>query len=70
MKKVTMTVHIFDLFIYFLFSFSPSGVELKSMDEVKEYLLTEGTCKCGLDCPLEVEKVFDFDAQVKSVFKA
>ena len=43
---------------------SPSGTELKSMDEVKEYLLKDGTCKCGLECPLNVEATFDFDPQV------
>ena len=43
--------------------FSPSGIQLKSADEIKEYLFTEGTCKCGLDCPLAVENAFDFDPQ-------
>ena len=41
--------------------FSPSGIELKSKEEIKEYLLKEGTCKCGLECPLDLELVFDFD---------
>ena len=31
-----------------------------------EYLKTEGTCKCGLDCPLFVQKVFNFDARIPS----
>ena len=45
-------------------TFSPSNVELKSFDELKEYLLRDGTCKCGLECPLELPKLFDFDTQV------
>lgn len=36
---------------------SPSGTALCSLDEVKTYLLTDGTCKCGLECPLIVNKV-------------
>ena len=31
-----------------------------------EYLKTEGTCKCGLDCPLFVQNVFNFDANIPS----
>ena len=46
------------------FLFSPSGIELKSVEDVKDYLLNEGTCKCGLECPLVVDKVFDFDNAV------
>jgi len=44
---------------------SPSNVCLRSHDEVRQYLLKEGTCKCGLQCPLLVEKTFVFDAQQK-----
>ncbi|XP_057194377.1 methyl-CpG-binding domain protein 5 isoform X1 [Triplophysa rosa] len=40
---------------------SPSGTVLRSVDEVKVYLRTDGTCKCGLECPLVVNKVFNFD---------
>ncbi|XP_057685899.1 methyl-CpG-binding domain protein 5-like [Corythoichthys intestinalis] len=40
---------------------SPSGSVLSSMDQVKNYLLTDGTCKCGLECPLILHKVFNFD---------
>ena len=46
------------------FIFSPSNIELKSFDELKEYLLRDGTCKCGLECPLELPKLFDFDTKV------
>lgn len=31
-----------------------------------EYLKTEGTCKCGLDCPFFIHKVFNFDARIPS----
>ncbi|XP_029974312.1 mucin-6 [Salarias fasciatus] len=44
---------------------SPSGTALSSLDEVKTYLLTDGTCKCGLECPLIIHKVFNFTAGVK-----
>ncbi|XP_066564499.1 methyl-CpG-binding domain protein 5 [Amia ocellicauda] len=40
---------------------SPSGTVLSSGEEVRTYLLTDGTCKCGLECPLVVHKVFNFD---------
>lgn len=36
---------------------SPSGTALSSLDEVKTYLLSDGTCKCGLECPLILHKV-------------
>lgn len=44
---------------------SPSGTSLSSLDEVKTYLLTDGTCKCGLECPLVIHKVFNFALGVK-----
>ncbi|XP_068453527.1 methyl-CpG-binding domain protein 5/6 homolog sba [Clinocottus analis] len=44
---------------------SPSGTALCSLDEVKTYLLTDGTCKCGLECPLIVNKVFNFTVGAK-----
>lgn len=40
---------------------SPSGSVLACLDQVKSYLLTDGTCKCGLECPLILSKVFNFD---------
>ncbi|XP_069588992.1 methyl-CpG-binding domain protein 5 [Ranitomeya imitator] len=40
---------------------SPSGSHLSCLDKVKSYLLTDGTCKCGLECPLILPKVFNFD---------
>ncbi|XP_026480483.1 putative mediator of RNA polymerase II transcription subunit 26 isoform X2 [Ctenocephalides felis] len=47
--------------------FSPSGVSLVSLSHVRGYLLTTGTCKCGLDCPLKPELVFDFDPKTPSI---
>uniref|UniRef100_H3D376 MBD domain-containing protein n=1 Tax=Tetraodon nigroviridis TaxID=99883 RepID=H3D376_TETNG len=44
---------------------SPSGAALSSLEEVKTYLLSDGTCKCGLECPLIVHKVFNFTLGVK-----
>ncbi|KAJ8349812.1 hypothetical protein SKAU_G00249420 [Synaphobranchus kaupii] len=38
----------------------PSGSVLSSLEQVKTYLLTDGTCKCGLECPLILHKVFNF----------
>ncbi|KAJ1188460.1 hypothetical protein NDU88_005221 [Pleurodeles waltl] len=40
---------------------SPSGSLLSCLDQVKTYLLSDGTCKCGLECPLILPKVFSFD---------
>ncbi|XP_038234309.1 methyl-CpG-binding domain protein 6 [Dermochelys coriacea] len=40
---------------------SPSGTNLTSLEQTRTYLLTDGTCKCGLECPLNVQKVFNFN---------
>uniref|UniRef100_A0A8C5MY99 Methyl-CpG binding domain protein 6 n=1 Tax=Leptobrachium leishanense TaxID=445787 RepID=A0A8C5MY99_9ANUR len=40
---------------------SPSGIIINSMDHLRKYLVTDGTCKCGLECPLNIYKVFSFD---------
>ncbi|OCT95754.1 methyl-CpG-binding domain protein 5 [Xenopus laevis] len=40
---------------------SPSGTVLTSIDQLRAYLVTDGTCKCGLECPLNIYKVFNFD---------
>ncbi|XP_071826644.1 uncharacterized protein [Apostichopus japonicus] len=45
---------------------SPSGVQLSSTDEVKAYLIADNTCKCGLECPVHIEKIFIFDGRVSS----
>ncbi|XP_078545119.1 methyl-CpG-binding domain protein 5-like [Lissotriton helveticus] len=43
---------------------SPSGTTLTSLEQIRNYLLTDGTCKCGLECPLNIHKVFNFDPTV------
>jgi hypothetical protein len=45
---------------------SPSNCYLTSYEHVIEYLKTDGTCKCGLDCPFFIHRVFNFDASVKN----
>ncbi|PKU34127.1 methyl- -binding domain protein 6 [Limosa lapponica baueri] len=40
---------------------SPSGTVLTSLEQTCAYLLADGTCKCGLECPLDMHKVFNFD---------
>ncbi|KAJ3592331.1 hypothetical protein NHX12_007458 [Muraenolepis orangiensis] len=40
---------------------SPSGSVLACLEQAKRYLQTDGTCKCGLECPLILHKVFNFD---------
>lgn len=37
------------------------------MEQVKAYLQTQGTCKCGLECPLQCDSVFSFDAKVSDI---
>lgn len=51
---------------FVLFDSSPSSTALGSLDQLKEYLTTVGTCKCGLECPLRPEQVFNFDPKVCS----
>ncbi|XP_055602814.1 mucin-2 isoform X2 [Uranotaenia lowii] len=46
---------------------SPSGAPLRTIDQVKEYLLSVGTCKCGLPCPFRPETFFEFDVQVPNI---
>lgn len=54
-----------EVYIYllkqFFFFLSPSEIYLHSLQEVAIYLQTEGTCKCGLECPLMLNKVFNFN---------
>lgn len=45
---------------------SPNNSRLRSLENVIEYLKTDGTCKCGLECPLFIHKVFNFDARIPS----
>ncbi|XP_033732890.1 uncharacterized protein LOC117322222 [Pecten maximus] len=46
--------------------YSPSNTKLSSTQEIGQYLSREGTCKCGLECPVMVEKVFNFDMTIQS----
>uniref|UniRef100_A0A1A9UJY8 MBD domain-containing protein n=1 Tax=Glossina austeni TaxID=7395 RepID=A0A1A9UJY8_GLOAU len=41
----------------------PTGATLRSPFQIKDYLLSPGTCKCGLPCPLRPEYFFDFNVQ-------
>lgn len=45
---------------------SPSHDELKSKDDILQYLTSPGTCKCGLQCPLHLDSLFSFDVAIKS----
>ncbi|XP_024085445.1 uncharacterized protein LOC106664879, partial [Cimex lectularius] len=56
--------------VYFDFSsfvfFSPSNTALTSTEQVKAYLQTEGTCKCGLECPVNCDVTFNFSPKVST----
>ncbi|XP_034829844.2 methyl-CpG-binding domain protein 5-like [Maniola hyperantus] len=45
---------------------SPSGTALSNLSQLRDYLQTSGTCKCGLPCPLRPETAFSFDPKVVS----
>lgn len=45
--------------------FSPTNVCLSSWEEIRAYLCQNNTCKCGLECPLIVERTFNFDPAVE-----
>lgn len=45
---------------------SPSGTALGTLPQLRDYLQTAGTCKCGLPCPLRPETAFSFDIKVVS----
>ena len=46
---------------------SPSGVQLRSFQEVRAYLLCENTCKCGLQCPLNIYTTFNFNSSLAAL---
>lgn len=48
---------------------TPSNCLLWSENDVQIYLLSDGTCKCGIECPLILKKVFNFDPTVASVMR-
>lgn len=50
---------------FFLCDFSPSGAEICSREVARQYLITPGNCKCGLECPLHLDNVFCFDPKVR-----
>ncbi|GBP59457.1 Methyl-CpG-binding domain protein 5 [Eumeta japonica] len=45
----------------------PSGTALNTLPQLREYLQTAGTCKCGLPCPLRPETAFSFDPKLVHV---
>ncbi|RUS88454.1 hypothetical protein EGW08_003791 [Elysia chlorotica] len=45
---------------------SPTGTVLQSHDQICQYLLSDSTCKCGLECPIQVKEFFSFDPSVES----
>nr|XP_018901151.1 PREDICTED: mucin-4-like isoform X1 [Bemisia tabaci] len=45
---------------------SPSNTALSTLEQVKTYLQTQGTCKCGLECPIRCDLVFNFDSKICS----
>lgn len=53
-------------FCTFCFLYSPSDATLRDIMQVKQYLLSTGTCKCGLPCPIRPESFFDFNIEVSS----
>lgn len=40
---------------------SPTDCLLWCMNDAVQYLMTDGTCKCGLECPFHVQDLFNFD---------
>ncbi|KAJ6639144.1 Methyl-CpG-binding domain protein 5 [Pseudolycoriella hygida] len=46
---------------------SPSGAVLRNIGQIKEYLLSAGTCKCGLPCPLRPDYFFEFNSQFSRI---
>lgn len=46
---------------------SPSGLRLKTHQELKSYLLSDQTCKCGLECPLNIFETFNFSPLIENV---
>ena len=46
---------------------SPCGVSIQNVEDVRTYLLRDGTCKCGLECPLDISTYFNFQPKAKPV---
>ena len=54
-----------DLDKSFVAYISPSGAKFSNIHEIRDYLLTPNTCKCGLECPLNINEVFNFDPTIQ-----
>lgn len=39
---------------------------MRSLSEAADYVQRDGTCKCGLPCPLRLQLVFNFDPSVST----
>ena len=39
---------------------------LRTREELMQYLQSDGTCKCGLECPLLVDRSFNWDPTLPS----
>lgn len=61
-----LTRNLPNLVCTFCFLYSPSDATLRDIMQVKQYLLSTGTCKCGLPCPIRPESFFDFNIEVSS----
>lgn len=66
--KIIYKKRIYIIHVSFFPFCSPTGVSLKTHTQIKQYLLTPGTCKCGLPCPLRPEYFFEFNSQVSLHF--
>ena len=53
-------------FIFLPLTPSPDCRCMASAEEVLRHLLSSGTCKCGLPCPLRLDNVFNFDPLLES----
>lgn len=47
--------------------FTPNNQSLSSLNEITKYLQSDGTCKCGLECPINIEETFNFGTSVDSL---
>lgn len=45
---------------------SPNNQVISSMEQLTNYLLMSGTCKCNLSCPFFLDELFNFDPRVES----
>lgn len=46
---------------------SPSGCKFHCFQDIRAYLLESDTCKCGLECPLNIYETFNFDINIRSM---